>query len=135
MNVRLDWGYTGHGEPSLEYSRVLYAYLHPSSKEILYLGKADRCTVQERLYGKHKSQVFADIVAGTGLTQFHAIVGTLSAEHRFSSALLSDVETLLIMGIQPTYNRQARHSRTARPGLLVSCHGVWPHRYRRFNDA
>ena len=41
LRVEIEWEYTGPDEESLEFSRVLYAYLHPDTNEILYIGKAD----------------------------------------------------------------------------------------------
>jgi hypothetical protein len=36
-------------------SECLYAYLHPKTKEILYIGKADSSTVKERWEAKDKN--------------------------------------------------------------------------------
>lgn len=108
LRIAIEWSYTGPGEESLEFSRVLYAYLHPDTSEILYVGKADHCSVYERLHGPHKQDIFSDIIDDLGLSTLHAIVGLLSLppDRQFSSALLTDVESLLIMGLQPTYNMQ-----------------------------
>lgn len=135
LRVEVEWSYTGPNEESLEFSHVLYAYLHPKTDEILYLGKADRCSVKERFGGAHKEKIFTYIIADHGLSTLHAIVGVLSAEQRFSSALLSDVESLLIMATQPQYNRQAKQSRISRPGLIVQCTGEWPFKLKTFKDA
>ncbi len=136
MNVKVDWSYTGPNEESLGFSRVLYAYLHPESSEILYIGKADYCTVQQRLRGGHKEAIFSAIVNELRLSVLHAIVGLLyiPPNRRFSSELLSDVESLLIMGIQPPYNHQSRKSRISRLGLVVKCDGDWPLNTKTFND-
>lgn len=134
LRVEVEWSYTGPGEESLEFSRVLYAYLHPKTDEILYLGKAGHCSVQERFVGAHKEKIFTDIIADRGLSTLHAIVGVLSTEQRFSSALLSDVESLLIMATQPKYNQQARKSRISRPGLIIQCTGEWPLKVKTFQD-
>lgn len=136
MRVKVEWLYTGNGEESLGFTRVLYAYLHYDSNEILYLGKADYCTVQERLRGSHKKAIFTAIAKEERVTTLHAIVGVLSIPNgaRFSSELLSDVESLLIIELQPRYNRQSRRSRIARPGLSIKCEGEWPLRKRLFHD-
>jgi hypothetical protein len=136
LRVEVEWLYTGPDEESLDYSRVLYAYLHPETSEVLYLGKADHCSVHERLRGPHKETIFRDIVAELRLSTLHAIVGLLSLppERRFSSELLADVESLLIFELQPTYNIQSRQSRISRPGLVVQCSGDWPLRAKTFED-
>lgn len=137
MGIKVEWVYTGSDEESLGFSRVLYAYLHPESSDILYLGKAEYCTVKERLYGRHKEAIFSDIVNDLKVSEIHAIVGLLHLppKKRFSSELLSDVESLLIMAVQPTYNRQSRQSRISRPGLVVNCAGDWPLSINVFKDA
>src|SRR6266481_7085727 len=129
MYVNVKWSYTGHNEDSLQFCRVLYAYIHPKSNKILYIGKADYCTVRERLRGSHKEAIFAAIVDELELSILHAIVGLLHipSNRRFSSELLTDVESLLIMKVQPPYNRQSRQSRISRPSLAVKCTGDWPH--------
>ena len=136
LRIAIDWSYTGPSEESLEFSRVLYAYLHPDTNEILYIGKADRCSVYERLQGAHKEDIFSDIIQDLGLSTLHAIVGLLSLppERRFSSELLADVESLLIMEVQPTYNTQSRQSRISRPGMVLKCAGDWPLPIKTFKD-
>ena len=136
LHIEIEWSYTGPGEEGLEFSRVLYAYLHPDTNEILYIGKADRCSVYERLKGAHKEAIFFDIIHDLGLSTLHAIVGLLSLppERRFRSELLADVESLLIMEVQPTYNIQSRQSRISRPGLVLKCSGDWPLPAKTFKD-
>lgn len=136
MNVEIAWEYTGAGEQSLEFSRVLYAYLHPETSRLLYIGKADYCTVRERLYGKHKEAIFEEMQDDLGIHEIHAVVGVLLlvGDRRFSSKLLADVESLLIFEVQPHYNRQLRKSRISRPALTVRCGGSWPHARKRFID-
>ena len=137
MNIKVEWAYTGSDEESLKFSRVLYAYLHPESSDILYLGKADYSTVKKRLTGQHKGAIFSDIVNDLKVSEIHAIVGQLHlpSEKRFSSELLSDVESLLIIAVQPSYNRQSRQTRISRPGIVVNCTGDWPLAIKMFKDA
>jgi hypothetical protein len=137
LPIEIKWSYTGPDEENLDFSRVLYAYLHPGTKGILYIGKADRCSVYERLRGPHKEAIFSDISSDLRLSAIHAIVGLLflPAKRRFSSELLTDVESLLIMELQPPYNTQSRQSRILRPGLAVRCSGEWPLRVARFKDV
>jgi len=137
MSIEIEWQYTGGGEESLEFSRVLYAYLHPDTSEILYIGKADYCTVKKRLFGAHKEEIFEKMVSNLGITELHAIVGVLYVpeNRRYSSELLADIESLLIIKVQPPYNIQSRRSRISRPGLGVRCIGAWPHEQEYFIDG
>jgi len=136
VNIEIEWQYTGGGEESLDFSRVLYVYLHPETSEILYIGKADRCTVKERLFGVHKEAIFDEMIADLGISELHAIVGLLYVpeERRYSSELLADIESLLIINVQPPFNTQSRQSRISRPGLSVRCIGEWPHEQEHFID-
>jgi hypothetical protein len=136
MNIEIEWQYTGGGEENLDFSRVLYAYLHPETSEILYIGKADRCTVKERLFGAHKEAIFDEMIADLGISELHAIIGLLYVpeERRYSSELLVDIESLLIINVQPQFNTQSRQSRISRPGLNVRCIGEWPHEQEHFID-
>ena len=136
MRVDVHWLYAEAGEEAFEFTRVLYAYLHPRSREVLYLGKADYCTVRERTKGRHKEAIFDAMIESEGINVLHPVVGVLSLEEgtRFSSQLLSDVESLLIIELQPPYNRQSIRSRISRPGLAVNCTGSWPSRRRTFQD-
>lgn len=137
MNIEIEWQYTGGDEESLEFSRVLYAYLHPDTSEILYIGKADCCTVRERLFGSHKEAIFDEMIDDLRITELHAIIGVLyiPKERRFSSELLADIESLLIINVQPPYNIQSRQSRISRPGLNVRCIGEWRHEQECFIDG
>lgn len=137
MEVKVTWSYTGPGEENLGFRRVLYAYLHPHSTDVLYVGKADYCTVNERLNGPHKQRIFSAMVNELGLSEIHAIVGMLHIpiSRKFSSELLSDIESLLIMSLQPAFNQQAKQSRISRPGLAVKCTGDWPLTQKTFRDA
>jgi hypothetical protein len=64
-------------------------------------------------------------------------VGLLSlrAGLRLTSELLSDVESLLIIGEQPPGNKQCTQDRIARPGLLVRCVGNLNGRGAYYYDA
>lgn len=137
LPIEIEWSYTGSNEDNLDFSRVLYAYLHPDTEEILYIGKADRCSVYERLRGSHKEAIFSGISSDLRLSAIYAIVGLLflPAERRFSSELLADIESLLIMELQPPYNTQSRQTRISRPGLVVKCSGEWPLQVTTFNDV
>jgi hypothetical protein len=138
LEIDLHWEYAdepGSQDDWLDFSRVLYAYLHPRSRRPLYIGKADRLTVRQRMEGRHKDDVFV-FFSELGLETFSIIVGVplLPEGRRLSSALLTDVESLLIYTLRPPGNIQCLESRISRPGMLVTCRGKWPVRKRRFLD-
>lgn len=136
MDIEIEWRYTDGDEENIKFSRVLYAYLHPNTSDILYIGKADRCTVRERLFGAHKEGIFDKMINDLGITELHAIIGVLCIpkERKYSGELLSDIESMLIMNVQPEYNTQSRKSRMSRQGLSVLCIGDWPYEQKCFID-
>jgi hypothetical protein len=135
VNVVVRWSLARTNGDEFSFRRVLYAYLHPRTKHILYIGKADYCSVRERLRGQHKCSV-AQFFKKLKISRVYALVGVLYLPKgiRFSSALLSDIESLLISELQPYANVQCITSRICRPGLSVTCRGSWPSRKRHFAD-
>ena len=116
-------------------SRVLYANIDSISDEILYIGKADFCSVYERLNGRDKKNLyrhFEDI----GIKKGRTIIGYIGKEEqkRLSQELLSDIESLLIKRIKPTGNVQSLRNRISRPGMRIFCEGHWPLEKATFID-
>lgn len=137
--VTIDWLEEDEDEDLLDWCWCLYAYVDPETGEILYIGKAGRCSVYERMCGRHKEDVFADIEDEYGLTadDLHVIVGEviLPPGMRLSGALLHDLESLLIAHCQPFGNTVNTRSRGySRPGMRVRCMGAWPHDVSEFRD-
>lgn len=135
--IEVEWTFLDDGRhPLWADCFCLYAYLHPDLDRLLYVGKADYSTVRARLHGDHKSDVFDDISREYGIDQVRVLHGELLLEEgrRRSSELLGDVESLLIMRLQPFGNIQSRSSRIIRPGLRVRCTGDWPFKRFRFHD-
>lgn len=130
LRVHVEWG------DDTDLSQVLYAYLDPTTRRILYVGKADYLTVRQRFQGDHKNTMFLNLVGSRKSLKLEVIVGELlfDTNRRFSSALLSDVESLLIHRLRPPLNKQCISSRTSRPGMIVTCGGEWPHARTRFRD-
>ena len=62
MRVNIVWSWAR--QEDLELHRCLYAYLHPRTHTILYIGKADRQTIRERMSGRHKKVKYAAIGGG-----------------------------------------------------------------------
>jgi hypothetical protein len=123
-------------EPLWQANLCLYAYLHPERDWLLYIGKADLQTVRQRLHGDHKDALFDFFWERYGIDEVRVLQGDLVLEdgrHR-SAQLLADVETLLIIRLQPPGNVANTRSRTFRPGLRVRCTGEWPFRRAGFHD-
>jgi hypothetical protein len=138
MLVEVNWTYLeGNRHPLWADNFCLYAYLHPERDWLLYVGKADYSTVRQRLHGDHKADLFDDIQRRYGIDDVRVLHGELHLEEgrRRSSELLADVESLLIMRLQPFGNIQSRRSRITRPGLRVHCVGDWPFKRFRFHDT
>jgi len=120
-----------------DYWRCLYAYIHPINKNVLYIGKAYRCSVRERLKGNHKEDIYDYIIDTFNIDKFKVLVGfpIIDDDHRISEELVSDLESLLILRLKPPANIINRHTRSiVRPGLKINCEGVWPHNRKNFID-
>ena len=138
MVVEVDWTFLEEDDnPLWNEQMCLYAYLHPSRDWLMYVGKSDFSTVRRRLSGDHKRVLFSDIRRTYGVDEVRVLHGELLLESgaRRSSALLTDVESLLIKRLQPFGNIQSRQSRIWRSGLGVHCVGDWPFRRWRFHDV
>jgi len=120
----------------LQYRQVLYAYTDKLGEEIVYIGKADACSVKERLSGTHKSEVFKYLEKNLKFKEYGISVGVFNLPEgkRLSSELISDVESLLIYELEPKANIQSISSRTSRPGMEVICCGDWPYEDDCFID-
>jgi hypothetical protein len=132
--LEIEW--TGDDE-SLNYREVLYLYLAKRPQKILYIGKADRCSVRERLRGAHKAGIFDHIANEMKIKRIEILVGQLCLQvgNRFSRQLLGDVESLLIYRLKPPANSQNIFSRSiTRSGLSIECTGSWPIKRSRFID-
>ena len=138
LEVEVEWTHLARNHDLWRASYCLYAYLHPEDHRILYLGKADYQTVRERLYGTHKDKVFDCILQRFGVEseRVEVIQGEVFLDEglRRSSALVADLESLLIKRLQPPCNRMSKRSRISRPGLTVDCSGDWPYTRTRFQD-
>lgn len=137
MTVEIRWREIGRdADLAWRYSRVLYAYLDPSGKEILYIGKADGTTVRQRWTRSAKEGFWDDLERELGILEHLVFVGEpfLGAGTRLTRDLLADIESLLINRIKPWGNVASRRSRISRPGLVVRCLGDWLHPRRVFRD-
>lgn len=106
---------------------VLYAYYSPE-EELVYIGKADLCSVAQRSTPSAKRTIWERYVQETDYTGFIPAIGQLelSDGHRFSSPLLGDIESLLINQLKPLLNTQCITTRISRPDLVICCQGYWP---------
>lgn len=123
-------------DPDWRANFCLYAYLHPERDCLLYIGKADVQTVRERLHGDHKDDLFDFFWDRYGIEEVRVLQGDLVLDdgRRRSSELLADVESLLIIRLQPPGNVANTRTRIYRPGLRVRCTGDWPFKRAGFHD-
>ena len=138
MRIEIDWSWIEDDEDARWQDQYcVYAYFHPTHDWLLYVGKADYATVRQRTHGRHKEELFDDITAEYGVEYLRAMHGALLLPEgtRRTSQLLSDVESLLIIRLQPRWNTQSRQSRISRPGLRVRCAGEWPFKRAGFVDV
>jgi hypothetical protein len=136
MVVDIQWTRLEYRDPLWRDCFCLYAYTTSVDQRIVYIGKADYQTVGQRLHGKHKNEIYDFCVRELRIDELDVLHGQLWPEqgrHR-SSQLLADVESLLIMRLQPPCNVACTRSRYMRRGLRVRCTGAWPHRRTGFQD-
>lgn len=118
------------------YRRCLYAYVCSNEREILYLGKADRCTVRERWSGADKRS-WRDWATRQEIERIHLHAGRIDWGEgaRYSPEKLADVESLLIKRLRPRGNIMPLNNRICRPGVRVFCDGNRPHKRATFVDV
>jgi hypothetical protein len=105
--------------------------------QILYIGKAYRLSVRDRMKGNHKEKLYKYIINSYKTNKLKVIVGELILDEgqRLSEELVTDIESLLIIRLKPPGNIQNRTYRLyTRPGTCVFCEGAWPHKRSRFID-
>jgi hypothetical protein len=137
-DVTIRWTRLGLLSPLWDSDMCLYAYVHPRTKEILYIGKADKMTVHQRWRGPDKGKLFRYFRKELGLTDVRVHQGELELPPggRRTSQLLSDLEALLIYRLDPPGNiSNTATKNSARIGLTVLCVGDWPHRRGGFRDT
>ena len=122
MLVNVEWG--SHAD-LLHERRALYLIAHPRRWEPIYIGKADGTSVRERQVASDKLRMFRDLERQRGVYEHRLLVGLIDTAHRLTRELMADVESLLIMGLQPWGNIHSTRTRIARPGLRVRNHGIW----------
>jgi hypothetical protein len=142
--IILDWRDVNHGSGRWEHrwadNLALYAVIHPRNDEILYIGKADGCTVRSRWNAADKhDRVWRRIEEDRGIFEHGFIVGEFRTPEgmRLTRQLVRDIEAMLFHAIQPWANTSNAASRGiySRPGILVSCRGHWPHRRKSYRDG
>lgn len=134
--VEIDWRALGPRSAAWQWSRCLYAYVHPAGTEILYLGKADGTTVRQRFNARDKGAVFNFLADELDVDRIAVLAGDvlLEPDRHLTRELLADVESLLIKRLRTRGNVSATRSRITRPGLEVICTGKWPLRRSHFKD-
>ena len=129
MEFNVHWYRVTRRSKKLDWCNVLYAYVDLDSGRILYLGKAGKLRVLDRLNGKDKEDVHR-YLADRGFGRWGLIVGNIflpTETKRFTEKMLLDIESLLIYRLQPPANIKSRSSRgISRPGMRLVCGGDWP---------
>jgi hypothetical protein len=127
MKVTVNWLLVHDDHEAWGWSRALYAYLRPTAREALYIGKADGTTVRARWNAADKEALWRDLEKKRGLSKHRVLVGQLSTGARLTRQLLADVESILIFAIEPWGNIASRQERIYTPGLVVRNLGAhWP---------
>ena len=123
--------------PAWSDKRALYAYATPSAREILYNGKADRCTIRERWNAPDKQSFWRALERDRRVYNHVVYAGSVNVPwgSRLTCELLSDIESLLIYLLEPWGNIQCSQSRLCRPGMTVKCTGEWPLSQCLFRDG
>jgi hypothetical protein len=135
-DVTVHWRYLLEDDEGLDAWKSLYAFVIPTKRKIVYIGKAERASVAERLRCPKKDGMW-ERVSPFGIEKCEVLLGELALpqNRRLTEELLSDVESLLIWEEQPIGNVQNMSSRpTTRAGMRVACVGRWPGKARNYVD-
>jgi hypothetical protein len=127
MIVTLPWVLVRNSDDDLlDEQGVIYCLSDAAlDDEPLYIGKADYGTTRVR-WCCHKNEVRSFIREELGIRKIRRRIAIPKTQMRLTSALLADVESLLICQLNPRGNIQCQTTRIARPGLKVRCKGNWP---------
>lgn len=107
-------------------TRVLYAYLHPTRQQILFIGKADMNTTVRKRWTYSGKKGFWDYFNNKLKVKKHTVlIRDKYFEGNFSSNLLGSVDKLLIFVEDPPGNIQSTKSCITRSDLEVKCTGSW----------
>jgi len=134
MAIEIEWKTLLADSKEWHHTHVLYAYVHPDTGAILYVGMAWYRTVRQRLTDRDKQALFDFFWNELGLSGVDVRVGEVWMDGRLTRQLLSDVESLLIKRLQPAGNIMCRSSRISRRGMRLECLNEWPHERTRFVD-
>ncbi len=135
VDVEVEWALiASDDDPLWSWRRVLYAWTHPESHEIVYIGKADYRSVRQRFACPAKDGVWSHLSRCYGIDEVDVRVGEIFTEARLTPQLLDDVESLLIYHLRPCCNVSCTSNRIQRPGLRVTCTADWPISRARFVD-
>jgi len=110
--------------------------VHPATGKVLYIGKTADLTVRDRFVSNFKRK-FNDLYARLGIVTVDVLAARIESNisSRLTRQWLDDLESLLILRVQPPLNQQKRKSRSkTRPGTVVVCTGAWPLDRARFVD-
>jgi hypothetical protein len=135
-HVTVRWRYLEEADERLNAWQCLYALVTPQGREVVYIEKAWRATVAERLRCRAKDAMWEHL-SSCGIQECKVLLGEvmLQRNRRLTEQLLTDVESLSIMAEQPIGNIQSMSSRISRRGLRLGCAGKWPVRAKHYVDC
>jgi phage gp29-like protein len=137
MQIEVDW--LSDEKKAWDATDCLYAYLHPKTDEILFIGSAFTRTVRERFDAQEKDDLFEyfDAIHRLNPAELKIAVGEvwLDEGQHLTRELLTDVESVLVKRVQPPGNIPRKVKKISRPGVIVKCTGEWPHERKIFVDT
>ena len=137
MQIEVDW--LSDDKKAWQSTSCLYAYLHPKTDEILFIGSVFTRTVKERFDAPDKEELFEYFGAIHRLnpSEVRIAVGEvwLDEGKRLTPQLLADVERVLVKRVQPPGNIQSNLKKISRHGVIVKCTGEWPYKRSMFVDT
>lgn len=124
MHVTVTWRLVGDTDPAWRWSGVLYAYLHPTERELLYLGRVEEseCDLLTQWRRDSSLPFWAAMERDQSLLYHRVLVGKVSP-----GAALADIEGHLALEIGPRYKPVPSPRSPVHSSLVVRCVGrSWP---------
>jgi hypothetical protein len=128
MHVEIQWRVLKDDrDPGWNKKQVLYAYLSPDLKEVLFIGKAFDTSVRDRWNHAARKGFWEGLENQRGIATHQVIIGELhlSSPALMSEELLADIENTLIVAIAPWGNQPLTDTPIAQEDLHVKCAGGW----------
>jgi hypothetical protein len=117
---------------TIQSRRALY-YLRPRGRTgIMYIGKAGRQSIKNRIYCPSKG--WLEKIMRKEKLAMRPFVASIHTTRIVTPKLIDDIERLLIFLVQPQWNRTGKQTcRLHHRELVVECNGQWSHPRSRFS--